>query len=83
MRSELARMHRLLCHLRRNWGFLVEDARMSAQDPYADRTHDDCNEVLCTATPLANPHAASLFAAAADIARTAATTLPPELPPTV
>lgn len=59
-------------------------------DPYADRTHDDSFEPLCTATPLANP-ASCLASAMIDIARTAAsaalhqeysTDLPPVQPET-
>lgn len=41
------------------------------RDPYADRTHDDNGEPLCTATPLTNP-ASCLAAAFIDITRTAA-----------
>ena len=42
-------------------------------DPYADRTHDDAGEPLCTATPLANPPPANCLASALiDITRTAA-----------
>lgn len=70
---------------------------MTRTDPYATRSTDDCGEILCTApdelptVPPAWPEngdlsslpVLNLSAAMVDITRTAATTLPPDLPETV
>lgn len=53
-------------------------------DYYANEGYDQAGEILCTAPdelPATKP--SGLFAAAADIARSAATTLPPAMPETV